>query len=473
MREPNPETAQQAEATVCAAALFVAGFFEAILRLPEPEDFDDVKLGELWTAILDARERGPVTRLAVQRALIELQWDEKAAFAAVARADASYLTLPEAERAVEELLTRRLRRRAARICGETLKELESAVDVEAVVQRHERAIIDVASRADGADGWMKSEDIREEHLDRIETGIEPFDRVNGGLASGVLTIIAARPGMGKTALAVALMRNMAKRHLGVGCNSLEMPALDLWHRMAAAEAYDTRQFDPDDLHGGWNPTYSDYERRMLHGETLERFESAKAAIKRLPIRWDDKQGRTIGQIRMGGRRLKTAFGREAIDLRLLVVDHLGKIHAEGRHTNRNTELGEISDGLMQLAAELRIPVVALCQLSRDVEKRPDKRPQISDLRESGRLEEDAHTVILLYRQAYYDALARERDEDLPDEAAADRQKYDLEINTVKFRGGTQRRVTVFCDIARNVVLDPIFARGHLARSGRKQEDMFV
>lgn len=473
MREPNQDIAQLAESTVCAAAIIVPGFWEAMLRLPEPDDFDDVKLGELWTAILEARDRGPVTRLAVQRALIELQWDEKAAFAAMAKANASYVTLPEAERAVEELLTRRLRRRAARICGETLKELETTADVEAAVQRHERAIVDVASRADGADGWMKIEDIREENLERIETGIEPFDRVNGGLASGVLTIIAARPGMGKTALAVALMRNLARRSLGVGCNSLEMPALDLWHRMAAAEAYDTRQFDPDEPDGGWNPTYSDYERRMLHADVLERFESAKAAIKRLPIRIDEKQGRTIGQIRMGGRRLKTAFGREAIDLRMLVVDHLGKIHAEGRHTNRNTELGEISDGLMQLAAELRIPVVALCQLSREVEKRPDKRPQISDLRESGRLEEDAHTVILLYRQAYYDALARERDEPIEDPAAADRQKYDLEINTVKFRGGTQRRVTVFCDIARNVVLDPILARGHLSRASRKQEDMFV
>ena len=472
MREPNEDIAQLAESTVCAAAIIVPGFWEAMLRLPEPDDFDDVKLGELWTAILEARERGAVTRLAVQRALIELQWDEKAAFAAMARANASYVTLPEAERAVEELLTRRLRRRAARICGETLKELETTADVEAAVQRHERAIVDVASRADGADGWTKGDDVSEEQLDRLETGIETFDRVNGGLASGVLTIVAARPGMGKSAFAVALLRNVAKRGLGAGCNSLEMPALDLIHRASAAEAYDTRRFDPDDQDAGWNPTYSDYERRLLHGEILERFEAAKAVVKRLPIRWDEKQGRTIGQIRMGGRRLKTIFGREAIDLRLLVIDHLGKIHAEGRHTNRNTELGEISDGLMQLGAELRIPVVALCQLSREVEKRPDKRPQIADLRESGRLEEDAHTVILLYRQAYYDDLARERGEQI-DETQANAERFVLEANTAKFRGGKLKSVKLFTDIGRNVVMDKYLATGHLGRPTRNQEELFA
>lgn len=448
------------EATVCAAAILVPGFWEAVLRLPEADDFDNAELGQLWTACLEARERGAVTKLAVKAQLIELGWNPAKAFKALEKAQAAYVMLPEAQAAVEEILRRKLRRQVTTVCRETLHELEGgAVDVEEVVQRHEIRIVDVASRNDQADGWEKGSEVSEERLERIETGIADFDRVNGGLASGVLTIAAARPGMGKSALAVSLLRNVAKRGLGVGVNSLEMPSLDLIHRAAAAEAYDPRlrvQGDPEDY---YNPRYSDYERRLLHGDMLERFEEAKAAIKRLPIRWDEKQGRTIGQIRMGGRRLRTVFGREAIDLRLLVVDHLGKIRAEGRHNNRNTELGEISDGLMQLASELRIPVVALAQLTRDVEKRPDKRPQIADLRESGRLEEDAHTVLLLYRQAYYDDLARERGEEVETS-----DPNVLEINTAKFRGGQLKNVKVFCDIGANAIMSISDATQHMRRA---------
>lgn len=462
-------TADLAEITVAAAAMLVNGFWEAALRLPEPDDFDDSDRAQLWTAILEARRRGQVSKTAVRRELRDLGWSETQPFRALEQALAAYVTLPDALEAIDLMLARKLQRQAMSVCRETIKELETAVDVEAVVRRHEIRIVDVASRADGADGWTKGDDVSEERLERLETGIADFDRVNGGLASGVLTVLAGRPGMGKSALGVTLLRNVAKRGLGAGCNSLEMPALDLIHRASAAEAYDSRLFEPDG--GGVNPTYSDYEQRLLHGEMLERFEAAKARIKRLPIRWDDKQGRTISQIRMGGRRLRTIFGREAIDLRLLVVDHLGKIRGERKRENRTLELGDITDELMALAAELRIPVVALAQLSRAVEMRSDKRPMVQDLRESGRIEEDAHTVLFVYRQAYYDDLARERGEEI-DEAQAARDRHTIEINTAKFRGGKVKSVRAFCDIGCNAILDESTARAHLLRASR-QEDMLA
>lgn len=459
------------EATVCAAGIIVGGFWEAALRLPEPDDFDDADLGELWTAILDARSRGPVTKVTVQAVLRDLGWDAAKAFRALKSAQDSYLSLPESLAAVDQILKRKLRRQGMAVCRETLKELETAVDVASVLQRHEIRVMDVASRGDEADHWERGEEVREERLERLETGIETFDRVNGGLASGVLTILAARPGMGKSAWAAAVVRNVSKRGLGAGFNSLEMPSLDLIHRAAAAEAYDPAWFDADHPQGGdTNPTYSDYERKLLHGEILEHFEKAKAAIKRLPIRWDEKQGRTISQIRMGGRRLKTLFGREAIDLRLMVVDHLGKIYPDKRNPRRDIEIGDISDGLMQMAAELRIPVLALAQLSRAVESREDKRPRLEDLRDSGRLEEDAHTVLLGYRQAYYDDHARERGEEIDEEVAVT-ERYVMELNTAKFRGGNTRRVKLFCDIGRNFIGDEHLARRYMQRA--KQAEMFA
>lgn len=471
MTETKPtSTADLAEITVAAAAMLVNGFWEATLRLPEPDDFDDADRAQLWTAILETRKRGPVSKTAVRRELRDLGWSETAPFQALEKALAAYVTLPEALAAIELILARKLQRQAISVCRETLKELETAVDVEAVVRRHEIRIVDVASRADGGNEWKRGDEIVEEHVERLETGFKTFDRVNGGLPKSALIILAGRPGMGKSAVVASLLRNVSSRGLGAGCNSLEMATEGYLNRVAAAEAYDSRLREADERPGSSNPYYSDYERRQLHGHMLERFESAKAKIKRLPIFWDDKPGRTLAQIRMGGRRLRTHCGRQAIDLSLLVVDHIGHIEGEGRQTSRHLELGDFSKGLMQLAKELAIPVVALAQLNRGIESRPDKRPLIHDLRESGRLEEDAHEIIMLYRQAYYDDLARERDEEI-DEAEAERNRHILEVNTVKSRGGVLKRVKLFCEIGANAIMDIDQATAHMVRA--RQEDMFV
>jgi replicative DNA helicase len=466
----SPATAALAEATIAAAGIIVEGFWDAVLRLPEPDDFDDPDLAQLWTAILEARQRGPVSKTAVRRELRELGWNEASPFKALEKAFATPVSLAEGLAAVELILDRKLQRQAMSVCRETLKELETAVDVEDVVRRHEIRIVDVASRADGASAWKRGDQIVEEQVERLETGIGDFDRVNGGLPQSALTLVAGRPGMGKSAFVGQVLRNVARRGAGAGCFSLEMETSAYVNRLAAAEAYDSRLREPDEAPGSSNPYYSHYERRLLHGELLERFEAAKARIRKLPIYWDDTAGRTLPQIRMGGRRLRTVMGRDAIDLKLLVIDHIGHVEGDGRERNRHLELGGFSKGLMQLAKELKIPVVALAQLNRDVEKRPDKRPMIQDLRESGRLEEDAHDILLLYRQAYYDDQARERGEEV-DQADADANRHVLEINTVKSRGGMLKRVRVFCEVGANAILDNYQATAHLQRA--RQGDIFA
>lgn len=442
--EPEPDICAIAEATVPAAAMLVKGFWEHVGALPDPDHFDDVNLGALLTAIIAVHKRTQVTKFAVAAELREMGWDDAAAFRAMAPARPDLLTLPEALAAVEALHTRKLRRQVAQVCGETLKELTFAQDVLVTVQRHERAIIDLASQSDGADDFKRGEDVKEEKFDRVQTGIRELDEVSGGLPCGTLTFLGGRPGMGKTALAVTLLRNVAKRGHAAAINSLEMPSTSLINRAAAAEAYDER-FDD-------NVKYADYERRALEGEMLERFEAARTRIRRLPIWWDDKEGRTAPQIRMGGRRLKTTTGRAGFDLRLLVVDHLGHVKPHTSRDNRTVELGDISGELLATAKELKIPVVVLAQLNRELEKRPDKRPNIWDLRESGRLEEDGHTVLLLYRQEHYDTIARQRGEDVDEEKERDNKNI-VEVDFAKNRGGVLKRIRLFCDIACNAIMD--------------------
>jgi len=469
-RSTSPDLA--AEMAVVSAGFLVKDFWEAALRLPQPDDFDDPDLAAIWEATLEAREKGAVTRLSVGRHLRELQWDDKKAFSVIKQAEARFCTLPEALAAIEILLSRRARRRALSVLDATRKELATTVNVAEVVHRCEVALADLAGAEDGGNGTVSGEGISEERLERVETGIEDFDRVSGGLPSGALTLVPARTGMGKTAFVTALLRNVASRGEGGLLDELEMQNLQVLHRMASAEAY--RVCRPAESRRV-NPWYSDYDARLLQGELKERFETAKAICKKYPIWWNDKQGRSISQIRLGARRTRLTAQRTGVELRLVVVDHIGKIYPDKAGKDRHLELGEISNGLMEMAAELKLPVVALAQLNRSVESRPDKRPLISDIRESGRLEEDAHTIVTLYRQAYYDDQARQRGEEFDEkrQAEATAKRYILEANFVKNRGGPLKRVDLFCDIGANAIMDQKVGFSAVPGRATDTEDLFA
>lgn len=463
-KQPSPQFAEIAEAIIPAAAMLLPDFWESALRLPEPEDFDDTNLAALWTAVLEAHRRGPITKMAVARELRDMGWSDRDSFAALERARTAYLTIPEALACIDLILQRRLRRRAERVLGDALKDLRTAHDVQAVVHRAEISLADVAGEDDGAGGAVRGTEVTTERLERLETGMKDIDRVSGGLASSVLTLVAARTGMGKSAFMATLLLNVSRRGLGALCDELEMPSIDLINRCSSAQAYRTCR--PAESRRE-NPFYSDYEAGLLQGEMRERFETAREVVRQLPIWWNDRQGRTSSQIRLGARRVRLSAEREGVDLRLIVVDHLGKIYPDKSRDSRHIELGEISNSLMEMAAELKLPVVALAQLNRSVESRQDKRPMISDLRESGRLEEDAHTILTLYRQAYYDDAARERGEDVDADKAA-KERFILEANFVKNRGGPLRRVKLFCDIGANAILDRAVGFEHVNRAPHEE-----
>ena len=238
---------------------------------------------------------------------------------------------------------------------------------------------------------------RDGKLSGISTGMSDLDRMMGGLQPSDLVIVAGRPGMGKTALATNIAFNIAKAYEAkikpdgssetinggvVGFFSLEMSSDQLATRIIAEQAA--------------VPSYK-IRRGDITEQDFQRVTDAAREIQSIPFYIDHTGGISIAQLTARARRLKRQRG-----LDMLVIDYLQLLSgSKSKGDNRVQELTEITTGLKALAKELVVPVVALSQLSRQVENRDDKRPQLSDLRESGSIEQDADVVIFVYREEYY------------------------------------------------------------------------
>ncbi len=227
---------------------------------------------------------------------------------------------------------------------------------------------------------------RYEHRDEltgVPSGFYDLDNMTSGLQKSDLIILAARPSMGKTALALNIAQNVAlKAKKTVAIFSLEMSKEQLVQRMLCSEA----EVDTHKLKTG-NMQASDWEKLTT---AMNHFADA-------PLFIDDKPGATVMEVRAKCRRL----AMEQKDIGLVVIDYLQLMEASGSKEDRTQQISGISRGLKGLARELNVPVIALSQLSRAVESRPDKRPMMSDLRESGAIEQDADIIMFIYRDEYY------------------------------------------------------------------------
>ena len=232
---------------------------------------------------------------------------------------------------------------------------------------------------------------REQGPAGLLTGLMWFDGVVGGFLPGELVVLAARPSIGKTALALEVATLIARRaNVGILVVSLEMPREQLIDRMVAS-------------------TSEVGLKRILEGDELDdgeqqRLEAASAHLAGLPIWFDDCPRRTITQIAANARR------RHRDGVRMIVVDYIQIITEESsqgrRNGSREEVVAEFARRLKQLARELSVPVLCLCQLNRQAEGRKDRKPMLSDLRESGAIEQDADKVLLLHRPAFYDPTDR-------------------------------------------------------------------
>jgi replicative DNA helicase len=217
----------------------------------------------------------------------------------------------------------------------------------------------------------------------VPTGFADLDILTAGFQKGDLVIVAARPSMGKTAFTLNIAQHAAiSAQKAVAFFSLEMSKESLVQRMLTSEA----RVDASRVRTG-----------RLRDDDYPRLAQAAGLLNTAPIYIDDTAGISILEMRAKARRLKA----DRPDLALIIVDYLQLMTSSGRIENRQQEVSEISRGLKALAKEVEVPVVALSQLSRAVESRPDKRPLMSDLRESGAIEQDADLIMFLYRPEYY------------------------------------------------------------------------
>jgi len=225
----------------------------------------------------------------------------------------------------------------------------------------------------------------------VPTGFFDLDRMTSGMQAGDLIVLAARPSMGKTALAINIAENVAlKEGLPVAVFSMEMGASQLAIRIVGSIG----RIDQGRLRTG-----------KLQDEEWPRLAEAVERLRTVSLSIDETPGLTPSELRASARRLARNCGK----LGLVVVDYLQLMSGSsgGDGDNRATELGEISRGLKMLAKELQCPVIALSQLNRGVEQRTDKRPMMSDLRESGAIEQDADVIMFIYRDDYYNKDSKE------------------------------------------------------------------
>lgn len=293
----------------------------------------------------------------------------------------------------EKSLLRRLIRTATNIAQDGYSRED---EVENLLSEAEKNILEVAQRKN-AGAFHNIKDVLVRTYDNIEfmhsrvgditgiaTGFAELDRMTAGFQRNDLIIVGARPSVGKTAFALNIAQNVAtKTGENVAIFSLEMGAEQLVMRMLCAEG----NIDAQRLRTG-----------SLTDDDWGKLTMAMGSLSNAGIFIDDTPGVRVGEIRSKCRRLKQEHG-----LGMILIDYLQLIQGNGRSgENRQQEVSEISRSLKALARELQVPVIALSQLSRGVEQRQDKRPMMSDIRESGSIEQDADIVAFLYRDDYYD-----------------------------------------------------------------------
>ena len=317
---------------------------------------------------------------------------------------------------------------------------DSSVSVDEMLENVERKVTDVTrskTSADFCEGEVLFDDTLK-HVQKIQeagtniTGVrtlfQDLDRKTAGFQKGDLIIVAARPSMGKTALALNIAVNAASvNHGSIAIFSLEMPAEQVAIRILADKA----KVEIQKIRTG-----------NLNDEEWSRLNEASQELKRQNFFIDDTPGIKVSDMYAKARKLARDNG-----LYMIVVDYIQLIQATGKSESRQQEVSDISRKLKAMARELNVPVVALSQLSRSVEQRQDKRPMLSDLRESGAIEQDADLVMFLYREEYY-----KREEEKNNE------REDVELILAKHRNGPtgtlklafEKNINAFYGIKNNI-----------------------
>ncbi|RSL29348.1 replicative DNA helicase [Salibacterium salarium] len=400
MADRTPPQNIEAEQAVLGAVFLEGGALVTATERLAPEDFYRVSHHRIFRVMLELGEKGnPIDLVTVTSTLQDYEWLEEVG-------GISYLTdlanaVPTAANVdyyskivQEKSILRRLIYAATTIVSEGYNGED---EVEDILSDAERSILEVAQQRSSS-AFVSIKDVLIETYDNIEmlqnrenditgiaSGFAELDKMTTGFQRSDLIIVAARPSMGKTAFALNIAQNVATKSAeNVAVFSLEMGASQLVQRMLCAEG----NIDATRMRTG-----------SLQEEDWEKLTMAMGSLSSAGIYIDDTPGVKVNEIRAKCRRLKQERG-----LGMIMIDYMQLIQGSGSRggESRQQEVSEISRGLKGLARELDVPVIALSQLSRGVESRQDKRPMMSDLRESGSIEQDADIVSFLYREDYYD-----------------------------------------------------------------------
>lgn len=450
-----PPHNDEAEMALLGAILHNNRAFERVIEFLRPEHFANRVHGKIFEAVGKLIDRGQIADPITLKQYFESNQDltEIGGFQYLMTLAGSLVSVINAEdygRVIHELYIRRqlieIGEDAVNLAFSPLPDQTAHTQIEHVEQR----LFNLATIGDIDTGFQPFHQAitaslrmaeaayrRDGKLAGVPSGLRDLDRLLGGLHNSDLVILAARPSMGKTALATNIAYNAARivkdpetqRKHSVAFFSLEMSSEQLATRVLA----DVAQIQSHRI-----------QRGELQPDDFERLVIASQKLEKLHLFIDDTPALTITGVRTRARRLKRQSG-----LDLIVVDYLQLLRgSDSRSDNRVQEVSEITRGLKAIAKELDVPVIALSQLSRQVENREDKRPQLSDLRESGSIEQDADVVMFIYREEYYLA-RREPAEGTAEHDAwkAEMERYHnrAEIIIAKQRHGPIGRVVVHFD----------------------------
>lgn len=404
-----PPVSPEAERAALGACLMDREALETVLEILQPEDFYDLNHRAAFEVIHDmARKEKPVDPLTFLEELARQGKSERLGGQSfLGSLVDSVPTTANVEYHARIVLDKAIHRRLIS-AGNTIVKLgySEELDLDEVLEEAERAVFEIVRKRNATNfrhvGEVLGKTFQqiEEQYNRSDQDVTGFnsgfyelDRLTGGFQPGSLNIVAARPSMGKTAFAINIAQFGGHgKTRPVLIFSLEMGAEQLVQRMLGAEA----RVNIHDLRNGSFPK-----------SAWEDLADGAGRLAEAPIYIDDSSMLSTMELRARCRRFKSRHK----DLGLVVVDYLQLMSASKRTDSKQQEVAEISRGLKGIARELETPVIALSQLSRAVEQRTEKKPQLSDLRDSGAIEQDADTVMLLYRPGYYEAGATAEEED--------------------------------------------------------------
>ncbi len=409
-----PPFSIEAEQSVIGAMLIDEEAVYKVIEILKEDDFYRPEHAKIMKAIKELSLRGlPVDIVSVVESLEKMgHLDEVGGSTYIAQLAAFVPNAANVEYYAKIVKNKAILRELIKAGGE-ISDLgfNESLDIDEVLDLAEQKIFNIAQEKTQT-YFIRIKDFLHEHFEEIEnrykrklgvsgipSGYQSLDKITGGFQNSDLIIIAARPSVGKTSFALNIATNIAiKENLPVGFFSLEMSKEQLLERMLCSEA----KVDMQRLKTGY-----------LRDEDFSKITEAYSELYEAPIYIDDSPDVTLTDIRTKSRRLKIES-----KVGIIFVDYLQLIRSEQRVENRVLEISQITRGLKNLARELNIPIVVLSQLSRAVEKREDKKPMLSDLRESGSIEQDADVVIFLH---------------IPDEAERER----VEVLVAKQRNGPQ------------------------------------